>query len=74
MNRGCREKMVDNSIDKVKDLRREDILKKVVQTEKNKNLVRAVFRYDMRLPDVSSILRKNWKIMVSDDIRREGLP
>ena len=40
-----------------------------METDKNKNRVRAVFRYNRRLPDVSSILRKNWKTMVSDKIR-----
>ena len=59
----------ENSINKLKDLWREDILEKVVQTDKNKNRVRAVFRFDRRLPDIASILRKIWKTMVSDDIR-----
>ena len=69
VDRGYREKMVVNSIDKVKNLRRDDILEKVVQTDNNQNRVRAVFRYDRRLPDVSSILKRNWKTMVSDDMR-----
>ena len=63
VDRGYREKMVVNSIDKVKNLRRDDILEKVVQTDNNQNRVRAVFRYDRRLPDVSSILKRNWKTM-----------
>ena len=37
--------------------------------DKNNIRVRAVFRYDRRLPDVSGIMRKNGKTMVSDDIR-----
>ena len=69
VDRGYRGKMVDNSISKVKELRRQDILEKVVRADKNDMRVRAVFRYDRRLPDISTILRKNWKTMTSDDSR-----
>jgi hypothetical protein len=69
LERGYRRKIIDNAFDKVKELRREDILDKVVRENKNSSRVRAVFRYDRRLPDVSTILRRNWKTMVSDDIR-----
>ena len=69
MKRGYRRKIIDYAIDRVKELRREAILDKVVREDKNNNRVRAVLRYDRRLPDVSAILRKNWKTMVSDDIR-----
>jgi hypothetical protein len=31
--------------------------------------VRAVFKFDQRLPDLSNILRTNWKTMVEDDSR-----
>ena len=43
-----RRKIIDNAIDKVKELRRVDILDKVVREDKNMNRVRAVFRYDLR--------------------------
>ena len=69
MERGYRRKIIDNAIDKVKELRREEILEKVVREDKNNNRVRAVFRYDRRLPDVSANSEENWKTMVSDDIR-----
>ena len=44
MERGYRRKIIDNAIDKVNELRREDILDKVVREDKNNNRVRAVFR------------------------------
>ena len=69
IDRGYRKKMVDNAIIKVKELRRQDILERVVRTDKNSNQARAVFRYDRRLPDISTILKKNWRTMTSDDTR-----
>ena len=69
VDRGYRRKMVDNSINKVKELRRLDILDKVVRKDKNSTRVRAVFQYDRRLPDISTILRKNWRTMTTDDTR-----
>ena len=60
--------MVDKSINRVKEFRRQDMLEKIERV--NKNSVRAVvFRYDRRLPDVLTILKKNWKTMTSDDTR-----
>ena len=57
--------MVDNSINKVKELRRLDILEKVVRKDKNSTRVSAVFRYDRRLPDISRILRKNRRTLTT---------
>ena len=61
MERMYRWKIIDNAIDRVKELRKENILYRVVVYNKNNN---RVFRYD-----VSAILRKNWKTMISDDVR-----
>ena len=46
-----------------------DILENDVRVDKRKDRVRAVFRFDMRLPNLSAIFRKNWQAMVSDDLR-----
>ena len=69
IDRGYRGKVIDSAISRVKQLNRSDILEKVVRVDKSKDRVRAVFRFDMRLPNLSAIFRKNWQTMVSDDLR-----
>ena len=67
--RGYRRRPVEDAIQKVQGLARDDMLYKVERADKNSNRVRAVFRYDRRLPNISAILIKNWKTMVEDDRR-----
>jgi hypothetical protein len=69
LDRGYRSKVIDSAISRVKQLNRSDILEKVVRVDMSKDRVRAVFRFDMRLPNLSAIFRKNWQTMVSDDLR-----
>ena len=69
LDRGYRSKVIDSAISRVKQLNRSDILEKVVRLDKIKDRVRAVFWFDMRLPNLSAIFRKNWQTMVSDDLR-----
>ena len=69
MERGYRGRSVEEAINKVRELNREDILQKVTREDKNKNRVRAVFLYDRRLPNISAIMIKNWKTMLTDDSR-----
>ena len=57
--------MLDNSINKVKELRRQDLLEKVVRKDKNSTRVSAVFQYDRRLPVISWILRKNRRTLTT---------
>ena len=49
--------------------KREDILEKVERTEKQAGRVRAVFRFDKRLPNLNAIFRRNWQTMLDDDQR-----
>ena len=42
---------------------------RVVREDSSKGRVRAVLKFDKRLPNVSGILGKNWKTMVEDDTR-----
>ena len=52
------------------ELERGAMLEKVVRADVGmQERVRAIFRFDRRLPDLSGIFRKNWKIMVEDDTR-----
>ena len=53
VQRGYRSKAIDSAFDKVRDLDREDILKKVVREDTNKDRVNAVFKFDKRLPNLS---------------------
>ena len=69
VERGYRSRAVEDSINKVRSVTREAILDKVERDSKNNNRVRAVFRYDRRLPNISAILLKNWKTMTEDDRR-----
>ena len=69
VQRGYRGRMVDNAITKVKQLKREDILQRVTREDNNLGRVRAVLRFDRRMPNVSDIMKKNWKTMVNDDKR-----
>ena len=69
MERGFRARFIDSAIEKVKMLDRSSVLAKVVREDQTQDRVRAIFRYDKRLPDLSGIFRKNWQTMVSDDQR-----
>ena len=51
-------------------LDRDAMLEKVVREDQGtQERVRAVFRFDRRLPNLSAIFRKNWQTMVEDDKR-----
>ena len=50
-------------------LDREDAIKKVVREDKVDKRVRYTTNYDPKMPDLSPILVKNWKIMVEADQR-----
>ena len=67
MDRGYRRVGIDSAIEKVKQLERSDILERVVRENNCMNRVKAVFKFDMRLPNLSAIFRKNWQVMVEDD-------
>jgi hypothetical protein len=41
----------------------------VTRANENEGRVRAIFRFDMRLPNLSAIFKKNWQTMLSEDIR-----
>ena len=40
-----------------------------MRDRKNEGRVRAIFKFDRRLPNLSAIFKSNWNTMVSDDIR-----
>ena len=69
MDRGYRRVGIDSAIEKVKQLERSDILERVVRENNCMSRVKAVFKFDMRLPNLSAIFRKNWQVMVEDDKR-----
>ena len=40
-----------------------------MRNNKNQGRVRALFKFDMRMPNLSAIFTKHWRTMVSEDIR-----
>ena len=64
-----RRRSVNNSIEKVKELKRESVLGRVQKVDKQVGRVRAVFKFDKRNPNLSSLFRNNWQTMVEDDRR-----
>ena len=51
-------------------LDRDNVLDKVIrQDNTNRSRVRYTITYDPKLPNISSILTKNWKVMVESDQR-----
>ena len=73
LHRGYRPKVIENAFNKIKGLDRDETLAKVVRENVNEGRVRAVFRFDMRLPSLSSIFHKNWETMLSEDIRLKSV-
>jgi hypothetical protein len=73
LQRDYRPKVIDNAFDKVREIGREETLEKVSRENKNEGRVRALFMFDMRLPNLSGIFRKNWQTMVSEDIRLQSV-
>ena len=71
--RSYRPKMIDNAFEKIRSLDRTTALAKVVRVNENEGRVRAMFRFDMRLPNLSGILRKNWQLMVAEDVRLKSV-
>ena len=70
VKRGYRKKLFNNAIEKVKELEREQVLQKVQSADsQDSHRVGAIFRYDKRLPNLSSIFEKDWQTMVDDDQR-----
>ena len=58
---------------KVSSITREEALKKMVGIDENERRVRAISEFDMRLPNLSSISTKHWKIMISEDVRLKDI-
>ena len=73
MLRSYRPKMIDNAFEKIRSLDRTTALAKVVRVNENGGRVRAMFRFDMRLPNLSGIFRKNWQLMVAEDVRLKSV-
>ena len=73
LQRGYRPKLIDQAFNKIRGLDRETTLTKVVRADTNEGRVRAVFRFDLRLPNLSAIFHKNWDIMVSEDVRLKSV-
>ena len=69
VQRGYRSKAVDSAFEKVRQLDRDTILRKVDRDDTNVERVKAVFKFDKRLPNLSSIFTKNWRTMLKDDQR-----
>ena len=58
--RGYRRRVVESALERVRGLEREAMLEKVVrENDKVLDRVRAIFRFDRRLPNLSGIFRKN---------------
>ena len=70
--RGYRRKMVENAVDRVRQLDRNTMLERVSRTDTSSERVRAVFKFDRRLPNLSAIFRKNWQTMTTEDRRLLG--
>ena len=61
---------MESALERVRGLEREAMLEKVVrENDQVLDRVRAIFRFDRRLPNLSGIFRKNWQVMVNDDKR-----
>ena len=73
LERGYKPRCIDNAFRKVDGLDRDQILERVVKVERNKKRVRAMFTYDRRLPQLSSIFNKHWKTMTEEDIRLKSI-
>ena len=67
LERGYKPRCVDYAIRRVVGLARQDILDKVQRGSKNEGRVRAMFRFDRRLPNLPSIFVKHWKTMLEED-------
>ena len=59
--RGYRRRAVENAIAKVRVLDRQDILSKVIRVNNNSDRVRAVFKFDRRLPILSGCC---WRLLL----------
>ena len=73
LQRDYRQRIIDNAFEKIRVLDRDKTLEKVVRVSDNEKRVRALFQFDLRLPNLSAIFRKNWQLMVSEDIRLKSV-
>ena len=72
VQRGYSARVINKPIEKVKLLKREDVLKRVEKVDRVVGRPRAVFKFDRRLLNLDSIFRTNWQIMVEDEQRLLG--
>ena len=66
-------KILDNAIDKVRQIPRAEALKKVVG-KKNKDRIPLIVTYHPALPKISAILRNAWTVMVKDNHMKTVFP
>ena len=55
LTRGYRPRVIENVFEKIRGLNRKDKLARVVRDNTNEGRVRATFRFDMRLPNLSAM-------------------
>ena len=72
MERGYRRRVIEAAFEKVKQLERATTLSRVVR-EKKEDRVKAIFKFDKRLPDISGIMKRNYEVMVADDKRLKNV-
>ena len=72
LERGYRRRVIEAAFEKVKQLERATTLSRVVR-EKKEDRVKAIFKFDKRLPDISGIMKRNYEVMVGDDKRLKNV-
>ena len=72
LERGYRRRVIEAAFEKVKQLERATTLSRVVR-EKKEDRVKAIFKFDKRLPDISGIMKRNYEVMVADDKRLKNV-
>ena len=66
MKREYNEKDINVAIDRIKLIKREDALEKVVR-ERNSKKATFVIKFDPRLPKISKIVKQNFQFMCEND-------
>ena len=72
VSRSYRPKSIDDAMNKVRKIPREEALKKVKRKENERPVF--ILTYNPALPSLSQILKRNWKVMTKDPYLKKVFP
>ena len=71
LKQGCDQKLADELLERVDKLTRDDLLQEKYQEQQDPKRITLIFTYNRFLPNLTAVVRQNWKILQTNKKLRE---